>query len=246
MGRAHEVRKVAMAKTAAKKAKLYSRYGKEIYLVAKAGGTELDGNLSLRKIVEKAKKEQVPADVIKRAIDKVKSGATENYDPIQFEGFGPGNSTIIVKCLTDNINRTISQVRPAFTKSKAKLGAEGSVSYLYDIESTVIFGGMSEEEALDALIMGEVDAKDITTLEDGRIKVVGEPTDLNNIKVALETAKADIEFDVDEITTTPQDTVELEGDDMMLFERLMSLLDDCDDVDQVFHNVSNYDDGEEE
>ena len=246
MGRAHEVRKVAMAKTAAKKAKLYSRYGKEIYLVAKAGGTELDGNLSLRKIVEKAKKEQVPADVIKRAIDKVKSGATENYDPIQFEGFGPGNSTIIVKCLTDNINRTISQVRPAFTKSKAKLGAEGSVSYLYDIESTVIFGGMSEEEALDALIMGEVDAKDITTLEDGRIKVVGEPTDLNNIKVALETAKADIEFDVDEITTTPQDTVELEGDDMMLFERVMTLLNDCDDVDQIFHNVANYDDGEEE
>ena len=172
MGRAHEVRKVAMAKTAAKKAKLYSRYGKEIYLLAKAGGTELDGNLALRKMVEKAKKEQVPADVIKRAIDKVKSGATENYDPIQFEGFGPNNSTIIVKCLTDNINRTISQVRPAFTKSKSKLGAEGSVSYLYDIESTVIFGGLSEEEALDALIMGEVDAKDITTLEDGRIKVV--------------------------------------------------------------------------
>ena len=246
MGRAHEVRKVAMAKTAAKKAKLYSRYGKEIYLVAKAGGTEIDGNLALRKLVEKAKKEQVPADVIKRAIDKVKSGATENYDPIQFEGFGPGNSTIIVKCLTDNINRTISQVRPAFTKSKAKLGAEGSVAYLYDIESTVIFGGMSEEEALDALIMGEVDAKDITTLEDGRIKVVGEPTDLNNIKVALEAAKSDIEFDVDEITTTPQDTVELEGDDMMLFERLMTLLNDCDDVDQVFHNVANYDDGEEE
>lgn len=246
MGRAHEVRKVAMAKTAAKKAKLYSRYGKEIYLLAKAGGTELDGNLALRKMVEKAKKEQVPADVIKRAIDKVKSGATENYDPIQFEGFGPNNSTVIVKCLTDNINRTISQVRPAFTKSKSKLGAEGSVSYLYDIESTVIFGGMSEEEALDALIMGEVDAKDISTLEDGRIKVVGEPTDLNNIKVALEAAKADIEFDVDEITTTPQDTVELEGEDMMLFERLMDLLNDCDDVDQIFHNVANYDEGEEE
>lgn len=246
MGRAHEVRKVAMAKTAAKKAKLYSRYGKEIYLVAKAGGTELDGNLALRKLVEKAKKEQVPADVIKRAIDKVKSGATENYDSIQFEGFGPNNSTIIVKCLTDNINRTISQVRPAFTKSKSKLGAEGSVSYLYDIESTVIFGGMSEEEALDALIMGEVDAKDIQTLEDGRIKVVGEPTDLNNIKTALEAAKEDIEFDVDEITTTPQDTVELEGDDMMLFDRLITLLNDCDDVDQIFHNVANYDDGEEE
>ena len=175
-----------MAKTAAKKAKVYSRYGKEIYLAAKAGGPEPDGNLTLRRLIEKAKKDQVPADVIKRAIDKVKSGATENYDPIQFEGFGPNNSTLIVKCLTDNINRTISQVRPAFTKSKSKLGAEGSVSYLYDVESTVVFGGMSEEEALDALIMGEVDAKDITTLEDGRIKVTGEPTDLNKIKTAIE------------------------------------------------------------
>lgn len=246
MGRAHEVRKVAMAKTAAKKAKLYSRYGKEIYLLAKSGGAELDGNLALRKLVEKAKKEQVPADVIKRAIDKVKSGATENYDPLQFEGFGPGNSTLIVKCLTNNINRTISQVRPAFTKAKSKLGAEGSVSYLYDIESTVILSGMDEEAVLDALIMAEVDAKDITTLEDGRVKVIGEPTDLSKIKAAIEDAKPDVEFDVDEITTTPQDTVELEGDDMMMFERLMNLLNDCDDVDQVFHNVSNYDDGEEE
>ena len=246
MGRAHEVRKVAMAKTAAKKTKLYSRYGKEIYLAAKAGGPELDGNLALRRLVEKAKKEQVPGDVIKRAIDKVKSGVTENYDPVQFEGFGPNNSTIIVKCLTDNINRTISEVRPAFTKSKSKLGAEGSVSYLYDVEATVVFGGMEEEEVLDALIMGEVDAKDISTLEDGRIKVVGEPTDLYKIKTAIEAAKADVEFDVDDITTTPQEYVELEGDDMMLFERLMNLLNDCDDVDQIFHNVANYDDGEEE
>ena len=137
MGRAHEVRKVAMAKTAAKKAKLYSRYGKEIYLAAKAGGTDPDANLALRRLIEKAKKEQVPGDVIKRAVDKVKSGATENYEEIQFEGFGPNNSTVIVKCLSDNINRTISYVRPAFTKSKSKLGSEGSVSYLYDIYSTV-------------------------------------------------------------------------------------------------------------
>ena len=178
MGRAHEVRKAAMAKTAAKKTKLYSYYGKEIYLAAKAGGPEPDGNLSLRRLIEKAKKDQVPGDVIKRAIDKVKNGAVEDYESVQFEGFGPSGSTVIVKCLTDNINRTISQVRPAFTKSKAKL--------------------------------------------------------------------PDVEFDVDEIQTKPQETVELEGEDMVLFERLMNLLNDCDDVDQVYHNVSNYDDGEEE
>ena len=97
MGRAHEVRKAAMAKTAAKKTKLYSYYGKEIYLAAKAGGPEPDGNLSLRRLIEKAKKDQVPGDVIKRAIDKVKNGAVEDYESVQFEGFGPSGSTVIAK-----------------------------------------------------------------------------------------------------------------------------------------------------
>ena len=194
MGRAHEVRKVAMAKTAAKKAKLYSRYGKEIYLAAKAGGPEPDGNLALRRLIEKAKKEQVPADVIKRAIDKVKSGVTENYEEKVFEGYANGGATLIVKCLTDNINRTISSVRPAFTKSKAKLGNEGSVSYLYDVISVVAFKGLDEETVLDALVMAEVDAQDIVSEEDGTIKIIGEPTDLYKIKEAIEGIKSDIEF----------------------------------------------------
>ena len=240
MGRAHEVRKVAMAKTAAKKAKLYSRYGKEIYLAAKAGGPEPDGNLALRRLIEKAKKEQVPADVIKRAIDKVKSGVTENYEEKVFEGYANGGATLIVKCLTDNINRTISSVRPAFTKSKAKLGNEGSVSYLYDVISVVAFKGLDEETVLDALVMAEVDAQDIVSEEDGTIKIIGEPTDLYKIKEAIEGIKSDIEFEIDEIQTLPQDTVELEGEDMELFERLMNLLNACDDVDKIYHNVENY------
>ncbi len=244
MGRAHEVRKVAMAKTAAKKAKLYSRYGKEIYLAAKAGGPEPDANLALRRLIEKAKKEQVPADVIKRAVDKVKSGVTENYEEKVFEGYANGGATIIVKCLTDNINRTISSVRPAFTKSKAKLGNEGSVSYLYDVISVVAFKGLDEETVLDALVMAEVDAQDIVSEEDGTIKIVGEPTDLYKIKEAIEGVKPDVEFDIDEIQTLPQDTVELAGEDMELFERLMNNLNNCDDVDQIYHNVANYDEGE--
>ena len=244
MGRAHEVRKVAMAKTAAKKAKLYSRYGKEIYLIAKAGGPEPEGNLALRRMIEKAKKEQVPADVIQRAIDKVKSGVTENYEEKVFEGYANGGATIIVKCLTDNINRTISQVRPAFTKSKAKLGNEGSVTYLYDVISVVSFKGLDEETVLDALVMAEIDAKDIISEDDGSIKIIGEPTDLNKIKEAIEGIKADVDFDIDEIQTLPQDTVELAGEDMELFERLMNNLNDCDDVDQIYHNVANYDEGE--
>ena len=223
MGRAHEVRKVAMAKTAAKKTKLYSRYGKEIYLAAKAGRPEPDANLALRRLIEKAKKEQVPADV---------------------EGYANGGATIIVKCLTDNINRTISSVRPAFTKSKAKLGNEGSVSYLYDVISVVAFKGLDEETVLDALVMSEVDAQDIVSEEDGTIKIVGEPTDLYKIKEAIEGVKPDVEFDIDEIQTLPQDTVELAGEDMELFERLMNNLNNCDDVDQIYHNVANYDEGE--
>lgn len=244
MGRAHEVRKVAMAKTAAKKTKLYSRYGKEIYLAAKAGGPEPDANLALRRLIEKAKQEQVPADVIKRAVDKVKSGVTENYEEKVFEGYANGGATIIVKCLTDNINRTISSVRPAFTKSKAKLGNEGSVSYLYDVISVVAFKGLDEETVLDALVMAEVDAQDIVSEEDGTIKIVGEPTDLYKIKEAIEGVKPDVEFDIDEIQTLPQDTVELAGEDMELFERLMNNLNNCDDVDQIYHNVANYDEGE--
>ena len=240
MGRAHEVRKVAMAKTAAKKAKLYSRYGKEIYLAAKAGGPEPDGNLALRRLIAKAKKEQVPADVIKRAIDKVKSGVTENYEEKVFEGYANGGATLIVKCLTDNINRTISSVRPAFTKSKAKLGNEGSVSYLYDVISVVAFKGLDEETVLDALVMAEVDAQDIVSEEDGTIKIIGEPTDLYKMKDAIEAACPNAEFDVEEIATTPQEYVSLEGEDMELFERLMNLLNACDDVDKIYHNVENY------
>lgn len=240
MGRAHEVRKVAMAKTAAAKTKVYSRYGKEIFLSAKTSGTDPDSNLTLRRLIEKAKKDQVPGDVIKRAIDKVNSGATENYDELQFEGYGPNGSTVIVKCLTDNINRTISHVRPAFTKSKSKLGAEGSVSYAYDTVSILTFKGLDEEQTLEALIMADVDAKEIEIHDDGTVELTGEPQDLYRMKDAIETACSTVEFDIEEISTFPQEHVELDGEDMELFERLLRLLNECDDVDTVIHNVKNY------
>lgn len=246
MGRAHEVRKAAMEKTAKAKAKLYSKYGKEIYLVAKSGGPEPDGNLALRSLIDKAKRAQVPSDVIKRAIDKVKSGVAENYETLKFEGFGPGDSTVIVECLTDNVNRTLSQVRPAFTKSKAKLGAAGSVAYLYDTLAIVVFEGLDEEATLNALIEADVDVQDLQTLENDQIKIVGEPTDLTKIKEAITAVLPNVEFIEDDITTIPQSWTTLEGEQMELFERLMNLLDDCDDVDTVYHNVSNYDDGSEE
>lgn len=245
MGRAHEVRKVAMAKTAAAKSKLYSSYGKEIYLLAKAGGPDPDSNLSLRRIIDKAKKNQVPADVIKRALDKVKQGVTEDYQEKNFEGYGPNGSTVIVKCLTDNINRTISFVRPAFTKSKSKLGNEGSVSFNYDTFSLLTFKGLNEEETLEALMEGEVDCRDVELNDEGYIEITGEPTDLYKIKGAIEQACLTADFDIEEIITEPNEYVTLEGEDMELFERLMRLLNECDDVDKIYHNVENYQEDEE-
>ncbi len=244
MGRAHEVRKASMAKTAAAKSKVYSKYGKEIYLLAKSGGPDPEANLSLRRIIDKAKKDQVPADVIKRAIDKVKQGVTEDYQEKTFEGYGPNGSTVIVKCLTDNINRTISHVRPAFTKSKSKLGNEGSVSFNYDTFSLLSFKGLDEEETLMALMEADADCRDIELNEDGYIEITGEPTDLYKIKGAIEEACPDADFDVEEIVTQANDFVELEGEDMELFQRLMKLLNECDDVDTIVHNVSNYEETE--
>ena len=124
MGRKFEVRKISMAKTAGAKTKVYSKYGKEIYVVAKNGGTDPQANLALRRLIEKAKKDQVPSHVIEKAIDKAEGGAGEDYVPARYEGFGPGGCMVIVDCLTDNNNRTITDVRNCFTKTGSKLGVE--------------------------------------------------------------------------------------------------------------------------
>ena len=151
MGRAHEVRAASMAKTAAMKSKLYAKYGKEIFMAAKSGVPDPNTNLTLRKVVEKARKENVPADVIKRAIDKAKGGSDENYTEMRYEGFGPGNVLVIVDCMTDNNNRTFTDVRTAFNKSGGKLGVTGCAMHMFDHAGYMVFEGMSEDEALEAL-----------------------------------------------------------------------------------------------
>lgn len=225
------------AKTGAAKAKVYSSYAKEIYSVAKQGGTDPNGNLALRHLIEKAKKEQVPADVIKRAIDKVNSGVDESYTSVRYEGFASGGATIIVDCLTDNVNRTVSMVRNAFTKSNGKMGVSGCVSHMYEHLSVVIVKGMTEDEALEALLMGEVDAKEIEA-EDGNVSIYAEPSDLYKIKEAIISYKADAEFIMDEVTMLPSETVTLEGEDKDNFNKLLNMLDDVEDVQKVYHNVN--------
>ena len=127
-------------------------YAKEIYQAAKQGGTEPVANPSLKRLIERAKKEQVPSDIIKRAIDKVNSGVDESYTSVSYELFGPSGSTIIAECLTDNLNRSVSNIRTALNKCHLKMGAIGSVSYMYDHLCIVGFKGLSEEDAINALI----------------------------------------------------------------------------------------------
>ena len=225
------------AKTGAAKAKVYSSYAKEIYQVAKQGGTDPNGNLTLRHLIEKAKKEQVPADVIKRAIDKVNSGVDESYTSVRYEGFASGGATVIVDCLTDNVNRSVSMVRNAFTKSNGKMGVSGCVSHMYEHLSVVIVKDMTEDEVLEALLMNEVDAKEIEA-EDGNVSIYGEPSDLYKIKEAILSAKADAEFIVDEVTMLSNETVTLAGEDKDNFDKLLTMLDDVEDVQKVYHNVN--------
>ena len=235
MGRAHEVRAKAMAATAAKKSKLYSIYAKEIYQAAK-GNPDPTSNDVLRRVIEKAKKEQVPADVINRNIDKVKKGVTENYETVEYEAFAQGGSSLIIKCLTDNSNRTISFVKTVFNKCGAKMVNQGAVSFMYEHLGVIGIKDHSEEEVMDALINADVDVNDIEN-ENDMIVVYTEVQDLNNAKKALETAFPGITFELDEISYFSKDSVKLNDEDKEKFEKLLAMLDELDDVSNVYHNV---------
>lgn len=236
MGRAYEVRKASIQKTGAAKAKLYSMYAREIYQAAKTGGVETESNMALKRLVERAKKEQVPADIIKRAIDKVNSGADESYTSTSYEIFGPGGSTLIVECLTDNVNRSVSNIRAVINKCHVKLGAMGSVSYMYDNLCIVGFKGLDEEQVMDAMIDADVDVSDIE-LDDDMVVVYGNPKDLYDIKAAITKVLPKVEFDIDEIAMLPKEKITLTGEDLEVFNKLITLLDDIEDVQHVYHNV---------
>ena len=210
-------------------------YAREIYQVAKNGGVEPTGNPSLKRILEKAKKEQVPADIIKRAIDKVNSGADETYETVKYELFGPNGSTLIVECLTDNVNRSVSSVRAVINKCKSKMGSMGSVSFNYDNLCIIGFKGLTEEETLELLIENGIDVEDIE--EDDLVIVYGAPQDSFAIKEAIQNKIRDVNFEIDEISMLPKEKVTLEGEDLEIFNRLLTMLDDVEDVNKVYHNV---------
>ena len=238
MGRAFEVRKAAILKTAAAKAKVYSKYGKEIYMEAKNGEPDPEMNPSLKRIIESARQDQVPKDVIDRAIEKAKGGTGEDYHAVRYEGFGPAGSTFIVECLTDNDNRSISEVRNAFTKSNSKLGVSGSVMHGYDHVGVLGFDFEDEEKVFEILLENDIDLQEIE-VEEGSMSIIVSPTDLYKAKDALDEVLGEITFEVLELTYIPHDSVTLEtDDDKKMFEKLTSMLEECEDVQDVYHNIT--------
>ena len=226
-----------MAKTAGAKIKVYSKYGKEIYVCAKNGGLDPDGNLALRRLIDKAKKDQVPTHVIDKAIDKAAGGAGEDFETMRYEGFGPGNCMIIIDCLTDNTNRTIKDVRQCFTKTNSKIGAQGCASHMFDHVAVFTCQGGDEEEILENLMMEDCDVTDVEAEEDGSIKVVAPHTEFFKVKTAFADTMPGIKLDKEEITWLPQVYTELSGEDVEMFEKFLDMANDSDDVQEIYHNA---------
>ena len=238
MGRAYEVRKASIQKTGAMKAKVYSTYAKEIYLAAKKGTPELESNVFLKRVVEKARKEQVPSDIINRAIEKAKGVGGEDYHEVIYEGFGPGASTLIIKTLTDNVNRTVGMVRAAFNKVNKSLGVNNSVSYNYDYLAVVSFKTEKEEEIFEALLEAGIEPIEFEK-EDGELIVSVAPNDINSTKDIIEKIESNVAYEIDEVGMYPKNKVDLSQEDLEVFDKLYNMLDEIDDVTEIYHNVNN-------
>ena len=236
MGRNFENRKNAIFKTAGQKSKLYSKYGKQLYVVAKNGVPDPEANPALRSFIEKAKRDQVPAHVIEKAIEKARGAGGEDFASVRYEGFGPGGSMVIVDCLTDNNQRTISEVRNCFTKTGSKLGAPGSVALWFDHLAILSFKGSNEEQVLEAMLEADVNLDEIECKEGG-LTIFAPPSEFFKAKTALLQAFPGTELEVQEITFLPQTTKTLSPDDLLMFQKFIGMLNDCDDVQDVYHNA---------
>ena len=246
MGRAHEVRAASMAKTAAAKSKLNNKWSRIIYMAAKAGVPDPELNQNLKKEIEKAKREQVTADVIKRAIEKAKGANQENYDPLTLEGFGPGNSMFIIECLTDNHNRTQTAVKVALQKCGGKIAGSGSVAHMFKNVALFSIDFMTEEEALETLLLADCEVEDIES-EDGIVTITAPNTEYGKIREALkEVLPEGKEFLEDTVCWLPLNEVELSSDkEFEQMDRLLSLLEEDEDVQDVYHNVTGLPEVEE-
>lgn len=233
MGRHFEVRAKSMAATAAKKSAVYMRASKEIYMVARAGVPDPEANLALRTAIDKWKSQSVPRDVIDRAIKKAAGGDAENYESGMYEAFGPGNSYLIVETLSDNSNRAFSEVRAAITK---KGGHMGSVIYNFTQYGVFTFKGEGRDSIEENLILGDVDVQEVSE-EAGYINVLVSPEAFGAAREVLNSLGV-TEFETNEIAYIANDTVTISDvEDKKKFSELLDMLDELQDVQNVYHNV---------
>ncbi|MEK5101648.1 YebC/PmpR family DNA-binding transcriptional regulator [Cytobacillus sp. FSL M8-0252] len=235
MGRKWNNIKDKKAAKDANNSRIYTKFALEIYVVARQGEPDPESNQALKQVLERAKTYNVPRNIIDRAIDKAKGGGEEKYDELRYEGFGPGGSMIIVDALTNNVNRTASNVRAAFGKNGGNMGVSGSVSYMFD--ATAVFGleGKTVDEVLEILMEADIDVRDLLEEEESVI-VYAEPDQFHAVQEALKGAGIE-EFTVAEQTMLPQTEVNLEEEQLAQFDKLIDALEDLDDVQRVYHNV---------
>lgn len=235
MGRKWNNIKEKKASKDANTSRIYARFGREIYVVAKQGEPDPESNRALKVVLERAKTYNVPKAIIDRALEKAKGNSDEVFDELRYEGFGPSGSMIIVDALSNNVNRTAPEVRSAFNKNGGSLGVSGSVNYMFDSTAVIGLSGKSEEEVLEILMEADVDVRDIIAEEDSVI-VYAEPDQFHAVQEALKGAGVE-EFTVAELTMLAQNEVELPADAQAQFEKLIEVLEDLEDVQQVYHNV---------
>lgn len=233
MGRHFEVRAAAMAATAKAKSAIYMRASKEIYAAAKSGIPDPESNLALRSAIEKYRK-TCPRDVIERAIEKAKGGDAVAYIPGRYEFLGAGGSLVIVDTLSDNVNRALVNVRTIVTRKGGKMG---SVEYNFQMLGVIAFKGENRDEVEDNLILGDVDVQSVD-LENGEIEVRVNPSDFEKAKKVLNDMGIK-EFDTAQTTLVPNDYVTLGEEDLAKFKKMLEELDECEDVQAVYHNVEN-------
>jgi YebC/PmpR family DNA-binding regulatory protein len=218
-----------------KRGRIWTRLIREIVVAARHGGGDLAMNPRLRLAVEKAKAANMPADTIKKNVDKA-TGNLEgtSYEEVRYEGYGVGGAAIIVDCMTDNRVRTVAEVRHAFSKHGGNLGSEGSVAFQFRHCGQFVFAPGTNEDAVMAAAL-DAGADDVVSGDDGSIEVLSSPPDFEAVQAGL--AKAGLVPEVAEVTMRPENVVALAGDDAARMQKLIDVIEELDDVQAVYHNA---------
>ncbi|OOE10676.1 YebC/PmpR family DNA-binding transcriptional regulator [Fictibacillus arsenicus] len=235
MGRKWNNIKEKKASKDANTSRIYAKFGREIYVAAKQGEPDPESNQSLKVVLERAKTYSVPKTIIDRAIEKAKGGSDENYDELRYEGFGPNGSMVIVDTLTNNVNRTVAEVRSAFNKNGGNMGVSGAVAYMFDATAVIGLEGKTADEVLELLMEADLDVRDVIE-EDDAVIVYAEPDQFHAVQEVFKNAGI-TEFSVAELTMLAQNDMTLPEDAQVQFEKLIDALEDLEDVQQVYHNV---------